>query len=173
MHARTPKKVTINPYTSACAAVLVLAGLSGCRTPAETITPHECEQLWHRHYQDAWESIRQKNFATAQGQLLLALQHAEHFEPPDKRLAGTLDDLGLVFYSLNNDGTAEQMQGRAVGELLLSRGVNDPKLMVLITRLGYSCTPCGSRVAVSMIKLPLSSFLSTEYDCCKPGGEAD
>ena len=93
-------------------------------------------RLWYALYDDAWEAIRNEDYALASKILQTALAHAEHFDTSDRRLAETLDDLGLVYFQLNNDFTAEMMQGRAVSELLLARGPGDPHVAVFITRLG-------------------------------------
>jgi tetratricopeptide (TPR) repeat protein len=98
--------------------------------------PDQRNQDWHTHQQDGWDAIRQKDYHAARVALQSALNEAEHFTATDRRLAETLDDLGLVYYSLGNDYEAEQMQGRAVAELLLARGPGDPDVAVFISRLG-------------------------------------
>lgn len=118
---------------------LLSVGLAGCHlwTPASCITDDQRNQAWQVDYNDGWAAIDQKDYETAESCLLRALSHAEHFESNDRRLAETLDDLGLVYFSLGHDYHAELMQGRAVVQLLLAKGFNDPDLPVFITRLGY------------------------------------
>lgn len=111
----------------------------GCQRPhtPPILSADQHNQAWHINYQDGWEAINHKNYVLAEEHFLLALQHAEAFESTDRRLAVTLDDLGLVYFQLGNDYLAEQMQGRAVTELLLTRGPDDPDIAVFLTRLDY------------------------------------
>jgi len=110
----------------------ILSVTSGCQP-----TTYARNQSWYAHNIQGWTAIRTGDYTLAQQHLTEALRHAEHFDATDRRLPETLDDLGLVYYQLEKDFNAEIMQGRAVTELLLTKGTNDPDLQVFIERLGY------------------------------------
>ena len=129
-------------YLDIVGLAVVVALLTGCGSLPTTPNRDQTEdrtanQTWHDHHQQGWTAIQRQDFTAAEQHLLAALAIAEHFDSCDRRLAETLDDLGLVYFSLNNDHQAELMQGRAVGELLLAKGFRDPDLPTYATRLGY------------------------------------
>lgn len=126
----------------------------GCQKPntAPILSVDQHNQAWHVSHQDGWEAINRKNYRLAEKHLLLALQHAEDFESTDRRLAETLDDLGLVYFQLGNDYLAEQMQGRAATELLLTRGPSDPDIALFLTRLGYIFNRRGDPQSIEPLK---------------------
>lgn len=136
-------------------ALLCIAPIvSGCHCAKRNrqLTAYERSQSWYAHHHDGWLAIRAGDYAQAQQHLTEALRYAEHFDSVDRRLSETFDDLGLVYYQLGKDFEAEQMQGRAVTELLLAKGARDSDLPIFITRLGYIYQRQGRPSEITLIK---------------------
>ena len=120
--------------------------LGGCQVTSQR------SQQWLEHYRGGWAAIEEQDFLEAETRLRRALAAAQTFKDLDRRYAETLDDLGLVYVKLGNFQMAEKMQGRAVGELMLSAGPWDRRIGLFIDRLGSIYQQLGKQDAIEALK---------------------
>ena len=85
------------------------------------------EAAWNRSYASGFRATGLGDWNQAEREFCQALEAARHFGPRDWRFAETLDELGLVYYSLGEYDDAEAAQGAAVAELLLALGPQEPR----------------------------------------------
>lgn len=83
------------------------------------------EAAWNRSYANGFRATGLGDWNRAELEFCQALEAARSFGPRDWRFAETLDELGLVYYSLGEYHDAEAAQGSAVAELLLALGPQD------------------------------------------------
>jgi len=86
------------------------------------------EAAWNRSYANGFRATGLADWNLAEAEFCRALEAARSFGPRDWRFAETLDELGLVYYSLGEYDDAEAAQGAAVAELLLALGPQDARL---------------------------------------------
>lgn len=113
--------------------------------PAATPTPVAAvdaiprdDTRWQSHFLLAGEAIGLKDWVRAEGELREAHREALLFPAHDKKLAETLDDLGLVYFSQGRLEDAVRVQGQAVASLLLARGPSEPELQLYIQRYQWA-----------------------------------
>lgn len=112
--------------------------LSGSETPPVTVLSQRDLSEWEHHYERAQRAIQEREFVFAEGELLEAERISRSFPAHDDRLAESLDDLGLVYFSLSKPKLAMQAQGRAVSALLLAKGPSASELSIYIERYGWA-----------------------------------
>lgn len=111
----------------------LLASLLSASAPAVAIErwiPRRCVELvgeqvggdWNEPYNRGFRAIERGAFQEAESDMCRALLAAHEFEPRDWRFAETLDELGLIAFSLHDYLLAEQFQGAAIAEMLLAVG---------------------------------------------------
>lgn len=110
----------------------------GDKAPPVVAVTEKDYEAWEVHFKTAQQAVHEKDFELAERELLAAEQLARLFPAGDKRLAETLDDMGLVYFSMGDPAKAMEVQGRAVAALLLSQGPNDPELDVYIQRFAWA-----------------------------------
>jgi tetratricopeptide (TPR) repeat protein len=94
--------------------------------------------------QSDWEKCSQKgegafksgNFGEAEKQLNLALKEAQKTTPPDKRLALSYHNLGVLYAARAQAAKAEPMFEKAVRELGKLQGPENPDVLINLARLG-------------------------------------
>jgi tetratricopeptide (TPR) repeat protein len=126
-------------------------------TAASTLFPlpdTNQEKLWEEHFGMAGLALKDNDFESARQHLEKARALAVDFPPGDRRLAETLDDLGLVYFSMGKPEQAAQIQGSAVAALLMSSGPDDPDLTIYMERYGWAVTKAAGNSSPPTPKEP-------------------
>lgn len=90
--------------------------------PAPARATPEPDSRWNEFYRGGIEAVERGAYADAEAGMCRALLVAREFGPRDWRFAETLDELGLIAYSVRDFELAERMQGAAIAEMLLAVG---------------------------------------------------
>ena len=86
--------------------------------PADT----KVESSWNEAYRRGFNAIGRDEYDVAELEMCQALLAARRLGPRDWRFAETLDELGLIAFTLRDFELAEQVQGAAIAEMLLAVG---------------------------------------------------
>jgi hypothetical protein len=82
----------------------------------------EAEARWNQAYRRGFRAIERREYDVAEQQMCRALFAASRCGPRDWRFAETLDELGLIAFTLRDYDLAERVQGAAIAEMLLAVG---------------------------------------------------
>jgi hypothetical protein len=106
---------------------LLATGLSAARANDRWV-PEHCFDLavpgvgWNQAYRDGIAAIENGALDIAEQEMCGAAFAARSFGPRDWRFAETLDELGLIAFTLRDFELAERVQGAAIAEMLLAVG---------------------------------------------------
>lgn len=90
--------------------------------PADVGTTSEAESRWNQSYRRGFRAVERGEYHVAEQEMCRALLAALRFGPRDWRYAETLDELGLIAFTLRDFDLAERVQGAAIAEMLLAVG---------------------------------------------------
>lgn len=91
-------------------------------SPEDASGTGNAETRWNEAYLAAFRTIERGEYGFAESRMCQALLEAREFGARDWRFAETLDELGLIAFELRDFELAEQLQGAAIAEMLLSVG---------------------------------------------------
>jgi hypothetical protein len=80
------------------------------------------EARWNESYRRGFRALEREDYHDAEQHMCHALMAARGFGPRDWRFAETLDELGLIAFTLRDFDRAEHVQGAAIAEMLLAVG---------------------------------------------------
>jgi len=90
--------------------------------PKSALRTSDSESRWNQFYQRGFRAIERGDHDAAEQEMCRALLAAHRFGPRDWRFAETLDELGLIAFTLRDFDLAERVQGAAIAEMLLAVG---------------------------------------------------
>ena len=90
---------------------------------------------WEMSMAAGQEAYDQARYDEAEESFLAALKEAETFEPEDSRLATSLNNLAMLYYSQGNYGEAEPLYQRALAIWEKARGPEHPNLALGLNTL--------------------------------------
>ncbi len=134
-------------------------------TPIPTAVDWEAKAAqWREHFQNANLAIEAKDWELAERELVVARALARTFPAGDRKLAETLDDLGLVYFSQAQPLRAAKIQGQAVSSLVLAAGPSDPEVKVYIERFGWAVKQLEFTADVPRPEQPFEFVLAFDPD---------
>ena len=110
-------------------ALLLCGGTAPAGGPTRSLPEHCAAHVgagsdadWGESYRRGLGAIAREDFALAEREMCAALAAVRDAPARDWRFAETLDELGLIAFSLRDYELAERVQGAAIAEMLLAVG---------------------------------------------------